>query len=312
MSSKNIFWFKEIIDDDIHTVGEKGVKLSQFLKEGVTIPDGFVITSHAFDEFIRDNNLHTKAKHLISTADHKNPISVAQVSNHIKRYFNEGRLSREFKLDLYHAYKKLGNTLKDSHVKIFLSPISNAQSPKYQISYDEVHGEASLIHSIKNCWSMNFSEINLINNHDNFSHVKSLIVQEIINPEKSGKIFTINPNTYDKNTILIKTMLGEFTDQINLVSMPDIYEIDKKDYTIKSVEEVPQLKMKKRTGLDKKILNVSSGSKKNKELKKNEIDELIKQLKLVEKITYFPQEIDWSINKNKIYFTHIKPLTHIN
>jgi len=310
MPSKNIFWFKEIIDDDLHIVGEKGIKFSQLMRQGINIPDGFAITSHAFDEFIRENKLNTKAKHLLSTANHQDPNSILQISSHIRKYFNEGTLSSEFKLDLYRAYKKLGGTLVDSHVKLMLSPINETHFLKTHKSIDEVKGEASLIHAIKNCWSANFSEISLLNNHEKSNHIKSIIVQKILNPDLSGKIYTINPSSYDKNTVLIKSMLGEYSDQINLVSMPDIYTVNKKTHTIVSIEEVPQKKMKKADR--KKIIDVPVKLNKRKKLKKEEIDMILKQAKTVENFTYFPQEIDWVIEKGKVYFIHIKPLTHIN
>lgn len=309
MPSKNIFWFKDIISDDIHTVGEKSVKLAQLLKQGILIPEGFAITSHAFDEFVRKNKLNMKAKHLMLTANHKHPHSVSQVSGHIKKYFNEGSLNPEFKLELYNAYKKLGGTINDPHVKIYLSPTSQAHLIKHDLPWNEVQGEASLIHSVKQCWSSNFSEINLINNHEDSAFTKSLIVQRVVDPDKSGKLYTIDPSTYNKNIVIIKTMLGEYSTQANFVSMPDIYEVDKKSQLIISVEEIPQQKMKKGKGIMKKLHDVTNTHKPKKKLTTNEVDQLLMYAKNIEKIMYFPQEIDWAIEKNKLYITHTKPIT---
>lgn len=311
MPSKNIFWFKDILSDDIHTVGEKGVRLADLFKNGVQVPEGFAITSHAFDEFIRENKLQTKAKHLMQTANHNDPHSVSQISYHIKKHFNEGDLNSKFKLELYNAYKKLVGPLANKHVKIFLSPVSESHLSKHNKTWDEVKGEASLIHSVKECWGSNFSEINLIYNTNHSSYTKSVIIQRLIEPDKSGKVYTIDPSSSDKNTVIIKSMLGEFNDQANFISMPDIYEVDKNSFEIISIEEIPQAKMKKGVGVNKKFVSVSKKQNKHKKLTKNEIEKILEQIKLVEKVTYFPQEIDWSIEKNKLYFTHIKPLTNI-
>ena len=311
MPSKNIFWFKDIVAEDINAVGEKSVRLAELKKEGINIPEGFVITSHAFDEFIKENQLSKKARHLMMTANHENPHSITQISNHIKKYFNEGDLNSEFKLELYNAYKKLGGKLTDVHVKILLSPVSEAHLYKHDHSWNEVKGEASLIHSVKMCWSSNFSEINLINNHDDSSYTKSLIVQRIINPDKSGKIYTIDPENYDKSKAIIKNMLGEYSEQTNLVTMPDIYEVDKSDHKVKSSEIVNQMKMRKIKNGIGKVMNVTKTHKSKKILTEKEIDQLLKQSKQVEKFTYFPQEIDYAFENNRLYFINIRPLTHI-
>ena len=126
MPNQYVYHFKDIIDDDVTHVGEKAVLFANLHKAGIPIPDGFAITTHAYENFIKENNLHIKTKHLISTANHSDPNSVNQISSHIKKYFDEGNLSSKLKLELYAAYKNLSGKFNDSHVKILLSPLQES------------------------------------------------------------------------------------------------------------------------------------------------------------------------------------------
>jgi pyruvate, water dikinase len=310
MLSRYIFNFKDIIEEDINTVGEKAITLAKLSRENINIPEGFAVTSHAFDEFVKKNKLHIKANHLVKTSNHRDPYSITQVSKHIRKHFNDGVLPSDLKLQLYNEYKKLGRNLSDTHVKIILSPPSSNHNFDHD-PWDEVKGEASLIHSIKSCWSSNFSEINLIKNHNESFYTKSVVVARIINAEKSGKIYTVDPESKDKNKIIITSMLGEYSHNINLVLMPDTYEIDKKTGDIISTEEVPQKKMKIGKLGSKKVAHVPSNLKSKKKLTEKEIKELVNYAKNIEKVFYFPQVIDWSIENGKLYVTDTRHMTFL-
>lgn len=186
MPNSHIYWFREISKEDLRHIGEKGVKLAELKRSGVSIPDGFVISSEAFDKFIKENDLDKKARHLIKTANRKDPNSLKQISKHIYKYFHEGKLSPDFQLDLFNSYKKLSGKLIDLHVKVMPSANAHTHAVKKN-KHEEIKGEASLIHHIKDYWASNYSEINLLNSSDS-NFVKSIIVQESIEPEKSGKI----------------------------------------------------------------------------------------------------------------------------
>ena len=83
-SAHNIAWFSEIGKEDVSIVGGKGANLGEMVNAGFNVPQGFVLTSHAYYDFIRENNLTTKISHLILSGDVNNPKSLAQISDHIK------------------------------------------------------------------------------------------------------------------------------------------------------------------------------------------------------------------------------------
>lgn len=308
---KKIYWFEEIDSNDSAHIGEKGVRLAELKNNGVLIPDGFVISKDAFDEFIKENNLKQKAKHLLSTVNLENPESLKQVSTHIYDYFHKGNISSELKMEIFNAYSKLGGKFNDIYVYVIPSGNFHAYNHKKNI-HDEVKGEASLIHSIKDYWASNFSELNILNSNNEDNFTKSLIIQKVVEPEKSGKIYTIDPENYDKEKIILKSMLGHYHDTVNLATLPDLYVLNKKDGRLIEKRETEQKIHTKKVGDTKKSLKVSKNQHSKKKLNEKEIEKLIEQAKLTEKLSYFPQEIDWVAEGINIYLIHTKPLTHTN
>lgn len=310
MALSYIAWFNQIDHDDLHHVGEHGTRLGNLKRTGIPIPDGFILTSLAFNRFLEGNNLERKAKHLLTTLNHDHPSSLTQISEIIKKYFVESELPSDLKLDIYSAYKKLGGSLNDSHVKLILSPLSSASILNVSNFSPKVKGEASLIHKIKEYWAASFTNLNIAHNHNSPTFTKSVIVQKAIEPDKSGKIYTIDPFNKDKTKMIIRALYGHFEDKVNLVSIPDHYVIKKDTLELITKDSTPQLKMAKEDGAVRKVIDVPKNLRKQQKLFATEIGEIINNAKLIEKLSYFPQEIDWIINGKNLYITHTKPLTH--
>ena len=52
-----IKWFKEIRGTDFELVGGKGHNLSRMYNHGLKVPNGFVITSKAYDTYVDENDI---------------------------------------------------------------------------------------------------------------------------------------------------------------------------------------------------------------------------------------------------------------
>ncbi len=303
MLDQNVVWLKQADKDDIFNLGSHGAKLGELSREGIPIPEGFIVTTHAFNNFIRENNLPLKAKHLLSTVNFNDPNSLNQVSQLIKKYFVLGNLSTNFKLDLYNAYKKLGGSMTDAKVKVTHSTTHDKPHHEKHKHIKDVKGESSLIQVIMDFWASNFSEINIIQNNHFRNSANSILVQKLIIPDLSGKIYTIDPINNDKSKIIIKATNGEFDEKVNLRTSPDHFEIDKKSHMLISSTLSPRNNKSSRFSI------LQRKNKAKRTLLSNDIENLVNIAKLAEKFHYFPQEIDWSMEKGKIYFTNIKSLT---
>jgi len=303
MLDQNIVWLKQTDKDDIFNIGSHGTRLGELSREGIPIPEGFIVTTHSFNNFIRENNLSLKAKHLLSSVNFNDPNSLKQVSELIRKYFVLGNISSDFKMDLYSAYKKLGGNLNDAKVKVTHTTTHDKPYHEKRKHIKDVKGESSLIHAILDLWASNFSEINIIHNNHFKKSANSVLVQRIVIPDFSGKIFTIDPVKKDKSKIIIKATDGEYDERVNLITLPDHYEVDKRSHVLLLNEISPRKSKPSRTGLFRRNF------KAKRKLLSREIEDMIYLAKLTEKFHYFPQEIDWSIEKGKLYFTNIRPLT---
>jgi pyruvate,water dikinase len=71
-------WLNEVKLTDIDTVGGKNASLGEmicnFTKMGIIVPFGFVITTHAYDIFLKENELELKINDLLNSIDNYDDI----------------------------------------------------------------------------------------------------------------------------------------------------------------------------------------------------------------------------------------------
>src|SRR3989344_66451 len=146
ISAHNIAWFNQIDKEDVSIVGGKGANLGEIVRAGFPVPDGFVITSHAYYDFIRNNNLSVKIKHLLSSTNFNNQKSLLQTSENIKKIIRAGSLSEDLIKEVSSSYKKLGSSLDDALVAVRSSAtaedLANASFAGQQETFLNVKGDA--------------------------------------------------------------------------------------------------------------------------------------------------------------------------
>lgn len=154
-----VILLSEISDEDYDLPDQKIAHILRLLKLGHPTTDGFVITPKAFLEFLQENNLKVKIKHLLETVSFDDLDSVLRISKHIKKHISEGILSEDLIREIRNAYKKFGGIFNDSPVAVHF--------PGKVFKEKKAKGDASLLQKIKEAWALAFDHQDLNHRHKN-------------------------------------------------------------------------------------------------------------------------------------------------
>lgn len=316
-SLKLVSWFSELSKKDVELAGGKGANLSEMVKIGLSVPNGFVVTSTAYFDFIKHNNLSSKINNLLEKVDFNNTDSLNTTSKKIKKEIIIGEISDILAKQIASYYNRLSGTLNDSFVAVRSSSnfedLPSASFAGQQESYLNVKGDANLILKVKQVWASLFNARAIFYRHQNkLDHFRigiAAVVQKMVNAEKSGIMFTLDPVNMDSSKIIIEAIygLGELIvkGEIN----PDHYIISKDNLLIFYKNIVSQdICLKKIGSLNKKI-NVEKNKKNLQKISDKQIFNLSKIGVNIEKHYGFPQDIEWAIEKNKIFIVQTRPIT---
>lgn len=299
---------------DTRFVGGKAANLGEMIKANFPVPGGFVVTASAYYLFIKENNLETKIKHLLGTLNYDDASSLAQVSALIRKLIKSSPVPEKVVKEVFKHYSKLG---RDALVAVRSSATSEdskqASFAGQQETFLNVKGESSLIERVRDAWASLFQARAVYYRHEaKLDLIKTgiaLAVQEMVESETSGVMFTLDPVTNDRSRIIIEAIygLGEYI--VQGVVTPDHYEVSKTDYLIldKKVEKQTVKMVKtKHENKEEKVKAIEGVLQK---IIDRQILVLAKLGKALEDHYYFPQDIEWAIEKGKVYIVQTRPIT---
>jgi len=341
MTKKKIVWFEEVSKDDVGLVGGKGANLGEMTNADLPIPYGFIVTSHAYFQFIKEANLLGKIKQTLSIINYENSTEIEQASEHIRDLIIKSPIPHnlaheivEFYEELnakeneyiekrfsifHHTFNKLKNLYDEPTVAVRSSAtaedLPDASFAGQQETYLNIKGDAYLLKKVKECWASLFTARAIYYRQTKgFDHFKvglAAVVQRMVQSDKSGIAFSIDPVTNDKTKIVIEAVygLGEYIVQ-GMVT-PDHYEVDKNTIVIVKKQSAYQNVKFVRSGRGNKEvkLNRKDGSK--QKLTENEIREVALLVKDIENHYYFPQDIEWAIEKGRVFIVQSRPITTV-
>lgn len=315
-SQKYILWFKEIGKEDILRVGGKGANLGEMVSFGITVPDGFVVTSNAYFYFLDRNSLKPKIKEILQSINGEDPHTFQQASDKITKLILQAEMPKDLAVSIMKAYLKLGYP-KTAEVAIRSSAtaedLPTASFAGQQATFLNVKGEANVVKKVHECWASLFSARAIFyREQQRIEHLKvgiAVPIQEMIQSEVSGVMFTLDPVTKQKNRILIEAVygLGEYIVQ-GMVT-PDRYLVDNntlkivgKDISRQEIQLIKVKNLTKKTPVPRKI-------QEKQKLSNKLIVEIAKIGKKIHHHYFFPQDIEWGVEDGKIHILQTRPVT---
>lgn len=311
----DLVWFKDVDRGDVGLVGGKGANLGELTKIGMPVPNGFIITSDAYFAVIQKTGTLDRIKGILFNLNVEDPTLLASKAQACQNEIKKIELSRALKDQIFKYYDELS---KGQNIYVAVRSSATAEDlPQasfagQQATFLNVR-KKSLIDAILGAWASLFEARAIFYRvQQNFDHFKvgiAIPVQRMVQSEVSGVMFTVDPITSDRHKIIIESVwgLGELIVQGALT--PDHYEVDKTDLKIIVKSIVSQTKQLVRANSTNKLLPVSKAYQKKQKLEDFQIRQLAKLGLMIEKHYFFPQDIEWAQENNKLYIVQTRPVT---
>jgi pyruvate,water dikinase len=327
---KEIAWFEELNKNSGPIAGGKGANLGEMTNLGLPVPPGFAITTAAFEEFLAFNNIKDAIQELVDNCDVENTEQLLGTSKKIKGMIVNMQYPEGLKKILISAYESLSfsNQITDKRALQLISSgrdyaivairssattedLPNASFAGQQASFLNVKGVFAYLEAVKNCWASLYEPRAIFYRRKNGFRTASIsvIVQRMVNAEKAGVIFTVNPGT-GSDEIIIEACWGLGESLVLGEVQPDNYIVSKKleilqkkvnrkltmhirdyatDHTIKI--PVPKNKIEQQVLTDDEILKIAEFGKK------------------IEAHYQHPQDIEFCVERQRIYIVQTRAVT---
>jgi len=327
--TERIRWFKDISKGDIEIVGGKGANLGEMTNNGLPIPPGFVVTAQTYKEFIEETKIKDKILDIIKGLDIEDTAKLQATAKKIQELIKATGIPEEIQEEIRDSYSMVGTHRKSGASEImegkeeFVACRSSATAEDLpeasfagqQATFLNIKGEEDVVNAVRDCWASLFTARAIYyRERNNFPTEKvfiAVVVQKMVNSDKSGVIFSINPATNDDTEIMIEGAFGLGEAVVSGAVNPDLYIVDKESLKIKKTEVKEQkIKIIKDPETGKTVEKKLTKEEEAKQICDNkEIRELARLAKKIEKHYGKPQDMEWAIEGNDIYIVQARAVT---
>lgn len=231
-----ILWFDGLTRGDTARVGGKGANLGEMTHAGLPVPAGYAITVDGYRRFYEASGLAGAIADRVRSLDVDDPDRLRAAAEAIQTLIRRAPMPDDVRSAILAAYGEL--LRREPGANGFVSVRSSAtveDSAEHSFagmfeSFLNVRGPDELIRRVKDCWASSFGARVLYYRLKQGLPIELLlgvVVQRMIDSEKSGVMFTVNPATKDPTRLVIEAAFGLGEAVVGGQVTPDHYEVNK-------------------------------------------------------------------------------------
>ncbi|OHA84306.1 MAG: phosphoenolpyruvate synthase [Candidatus Yonathbacteria bacterium RIFCSPLOWO2_01_FULL_47_33b] len=335
-SKKFILWFDEVGMNDVGLVGGKNAALGEMVSGliplGISVPNGFTVTAHAYNCFINEASLRPFILETLTGLNTHHIEDLQKRGLAVRTAILAAEMPADLKKEIVDAYHKIsdqygGNTDVAVRSSATAEDLPGASFAGQQETYLNVVGDDAVLESVKKAFASLFTDRAISYREDKgFAHTAialSVGVQKMVRSDlaSSGVAFSIDTETgFDKVVVINSSYgLGEMIVQGKVT--PDEFIVFKS--TLKDFRPIISKTLGKK---DKKMIyteggtlveNTSPADTSRYSLSDEEILKLARWVVQIEEYFseknnhYQPMDIEWAKDGNtgELFIVQARPET---
>jgi pyruvate,water dikinase len=312
-----VLWLDDLGSDDIDFVGGKGASLGEMTAAGLPVPPGFVVTAGSYREFIESTGIDEELFAAVDV-DAEDSTALAEAEAHAKELILETEMPKEMRQGIIDAYADLddGEAFVAVRSSATAEDLPDASFAGQQETFLNITGE-DLIDRVKRCWASLFTQRAIYYRQEQgFAHDVvdiAVVVQKMVDAEKSGVMFTSHPSTGEPK-IIIEAAWGLGEAVVSGSVSPDNYVVDRESGEVLDATIADKKTMMERDAETGKTIEreVEAERREAQVLDDDEIADLIEIGKRAEDHYESPQDVEWAIVDGEVYMLQSRPITTIS
>lgn len=332
--------FEQVGIADIPIVGGKNASLGEMIQQltskGVSVPNGFATTAHAYRYFIESAGLEEKLRMLFADLDVEDMGSLRQVGKQARMLMLQTPFPQDLQDAIADAYKKLCEQYgPDTDVAVRSSAtaedLPDASFAGQQETYLNVHGLTGVLDACHRCFASIFTDraisYRTIKGFDHFNIALSVGVQKMVRSDlaASGVMFSIDTETGFKDVAFVTAAYGLGENVVQGAVNPDEYFVFKPTLKkgfrpiVKKRLGTKEIKMIYDVGGSKltKNIPVPPSDREQYAITDDEVLQLAQWACIIEdhytqvRGTYTPMDIEWAKDglTNELFIVQARPET---
>jgi pyruvate,water dikinase len=309
----------ELGKDDVAVAGGKGANLGELTRAGVRVPPGFVVTADVYFGLLKSSGIGGRIERRLAALDVNDGAALEDAAAEIKALITAAEMPPEVASEIRRAYQQTGGGLVAVRSSATAEDLAEASFAGQQDTYLNIEGDAEVVAAVQKCWASLFGARAIFYRAGaGFDHLKvriAVVVQRMVQSERSGVMFTIHPVTNDKTKIVIEAIYGLGEAAVSGAVTPDMYVVDKTSGEVVHRQVVPQeQELVRQTdaqpGNEQNYwISIDWGRRTKQKLSDEEIGELATVGQRLEQHFGCPQDVEWAHEGGSFYIVQARAVT---
>ena len=293
--------FEDLSKDDLGIAGGKGANLGELTQA------------------VRDTGIFNSVMDILDQIDINNTKELQEAAEEIKSIIIETPIPEDISTYIIEAYNQLSQRVGEDEADVAIRSSATAEDlPEasfagQQDTFLHVQGLENVIEYVRKCWASLFEARAIFyREENNFEHSQvyiAVVVQQMVDSDKAGVMFTVNPST-GENIALIEGSWGLGESVVSGSVTPDNYAVDKETNEVLNVTISDKKTMfTNEEGGTSIQVEVPEELRKERVLSDDELIELVEMAKRVEGHYGKPQDTEWAFHDGNLFLLQSRPIT---
>ncbi len=298
---------------DLESAGGKGMSLARMLAAGLPVPDGFHVTTAAYRRFVAENGIQARILETLRGANPADSAALEAASAQIGAFFAAGRIPPEIAEAITQAYVALGEPAVAVRSSATAEDLPGASFAGQQETYLNLRGPQRVLEAVKQCWASLWTAraiaYRLKNEIDQEAVALAVVVQELVDAEAAGILFSANPVNGKRDEMLINAAWGLGEAVVSGAVTPDTLTVKKESGKVLRRETAEKRVMTVRTADGVEEKPVPPDRQTQPVLDTAQVKELARLAVTIEQHYQMPMDVEWALAKGKFYILQARPIT---
>ncbi|MCT9095752.1 phosphoenolpyruvate synthase [Haloarchaeobius sp. HME9146] len=311
-----VLWLDEIRASDLEAVGGKGASLGELTAAGLPVPPGFVVTAGTYRKFIEEAGIDEELFEAVDV-DVDDSKALAAAEERASELILGTPFPDELREEILAAYREVddGEAFVAVRSSATAEDLPDASFAGQQETFLNVT-EDELLERVRECWASLFTQRAIYyRQQQGFDHADvniAVVVQLMVDAEKSGVMFTSHPSTGEPKMIIESAWgLGEAV--VSGTVSPDNYVLDRENDEVLEVTVADKkIQMIKDPDTGETVeVDVDADRRNARVLSDEELSKLRELGETVEDHYDTPQDVEWAIIDGEVFMLQSRPITTI-
>lgn len=224
MKTRFTLALSEVGMEHLNQVGGKNASLGEMIQHlsnlGINIPQGFAITTEAYWEFLKHNNLEAKIRETIGKVDVNTLVSLRKGGSTVRQMIRNGKFPKELEEQIINSYRELSQKYGQDSTDVAVRSSATAEDlpdtsfAGQQETYLNVRGNEGILEAVRNCFASLFTDRAIsYREHFKFDHFDvalSVCIQKMVRSDlaSSGVAFSLDTESGFRDAVIINGSYG--------------------------------------------------------------------------------------------------------